>query len=165
MKRSTMLALAAYAMLATGGLAWADRHHRSGEGSTASSVDPTYAKECGACHMAFQPAFLPARSWTALMNNLGSHFGENATLDDTTRRAILTYLEANAGDAGSDSGRYLRGLAASQTPLRITETPYWIREHQREVRPAAFLDPKVKSKANCAACHTGAQQGVYEDND
>jgi hypothetical protein len=114
--------------------------------------------------MAFQPAFLPVRSWTALMNNLGSHFGENATLDDTTKQAILTYLDANAGDAASGYGRYLRGMAASETLLRITETPYWIREHQREVRPSAFLDPKVKSKANCVACHAGAQQGLYEDS-
>ena len=164
MRRSTIVALAACGLVATGGLAWADRHHRWGEGSATASLDPTYAKECGSCHMAFQPQFLPTRSWTALMNNLGSHFGENATLDDATSRAILTYLEANAGDAGG-YGRYLRGLPASQTPLRITETPYWIREHQSEVRPAAFLDPKVKTKANCIACHAGAQQGIYEDND
>ncbi len=162
MKRTSIVVMAACALLATGGLAWADRHQRWA--AATATVDPTYAKECAACHMAFQPQFLPARSWTALMNDLGNHFGENATLDATTRQSILSYLQANAGDAHGGYGRYLRGLPASQTPLRITETPYWIREHQKEVRPSAFLDPKVKSKANCVACHAGAAQGVYEDD-
>ena len=165
MKRTTILALASCGLLISGGMAWADWHHRRAEGPGTATVDPTYGKECGACHMAFQPQFLPGRSWTALMNNLGNHFGENATLDDATSRAILTYLEANAGDAAGGYGRYPRGLPASQTPLRITETPYWIREHQREVRPSAFLDPKVKTRANCVACHAGAPPGVYEDGD
>jgi cytochrome b len=45
---------------------------------------------------------------------------------------------------------------------RITETPRWVKEH-REVRAARWGDPKVKSKANCVACHTAAEQGLYED--
>ena len=38
-------------------------------------------KECAACHMAFPPQMLPARSWEALMGDLANHFGENAQLD------------------------------------------------------------------------------------
>lgn len=161
MKRIHIVALAASGVLATGGLAWAEHHERRAATGVVSS-NPTYEKECGACHMPFQPQFLPVRSWTALMSNLGSHFGDDATLDDTTRQAILTYLQANAGDAPGMPTRYLRGLAVSQTPLRISDTPFWVRAHQGEVAPSAYLDPKVKSKANCVACHAGAQQGVYE---
>lgn len=161
MKRTCIAAAAAVVLLATGGLAWADRQHQRGA-TTAASLDPTYLKECGSCHMAFQPGFLPVRSWQALMKDLDNHFGENASLDAGTRQAILSYLQANAGDAPGGNPRFLRGLASSRTPLRLTETPYWVREHQNEVRPSAFLDPKVKSKANCVACHAGAQQGVYE---
>ncbi|MBS0643840.1 MAG: diheme cytochrome c [Proteobacteria bacterium] len=161
MRRISIAAAAAAVLLATGGLAWADRHHQRGAASSAS-VDPIYLKECGSCHMAFQPQFLPVRSWQAVMNDLADHFGENASLGETTRQAILTYLQANAGDAPGSNTRLLRGLASSKTPLRITETPYWVREHQKEVRPSAFLDPKVKSKANCIACHVNAQQGIYE---
>lgn len=36
-------------------------------------------KECGACHMAFQPQFLPQRSWRLMMGDLANHFGEDAS--------------------------------------------------------------------------------------
>ena len=126
-------------------------------------------KECGACHMAFQPELLPARSWAALMAGLDNHFGENATLDPATSKEILAYLQAHAADAGGGDRRHhnetLRGLSRSETPLRITETPHWIREHRREIATSAFSNPKVKSKANCVACHAGAEQGYYDDDD
>ena len=32
-------------------------------------------KECGACHLAFPPQMLPARSWKKLMGDLANHFG------------------------------------------------------------------------------------------
>ena len=84
----------------------------------------TLAKECGACHMVFAPEFLPARSWIALMNGLANHFGEVATLDAATKQDITGYLVAHAGDASGGNSHFLRGLRASQTPLRITDTPY-----------------------------------------
>jgi hypothetical protein len=125
------------------------------------------AKECGACHMVFQPELLPARSWTALMGGLANHFGENAALDADTTRDILGYLQAHAADArgGGHHNHNLRGLSSSETPLRITDTPYWVREHRREIATSAFSNPKVKSKANCVACHAGAEQGYYDDDD
>jgi Dihaem cytochrome c len=48
------------------------------------------------------------------------------------------------------------------TLLRITDTPRWVQEH-REVRAERWKDPSVKSKANCLACHKGAEQGVYKE--
>jgi len=39
-----------------------------------------------------------------------------------------------------------------------------VREHRGEVRPGAFEDPRVKSKANCVACHRGAEMGSYDDD-
>jgi hypothetical protein len=103
------------------------------------------------------------------MAGLNNHFGENATLDAATSQAILGYLQAHAADASGDYRHHhshaLRGLSSSETPLRITETPHWIREHRREIATSAFSDPKVKSKANCVACHAGAEQGYYDDDD
>jgi hypothetical protein len=131
--------------------------------ASGGGVQAALAKECGACHMVFGPAFLPARSWVALMDGLHNHFGENAALDATTRQDIARYLVANAADGPNGNSHYLRGLKASQTPLRITETPYWIGKH-REVSAADFLRPEVKSKANCVACHAGAGRGLYEDD-
>lgn len=127
-------------------------------------ADPVVAKECAACHMAFPAGMLPARSWRAVTANLKDHFGEDASLDPKTTAHVTDWLVAHAADAGSAKSKALRGLAADAVPLRISETPWWKRAHDREVSPKAFANPKVGSKANCVACHAGATKGVYEDD-
>jgi hypothetical protein len=126
-------------------------------GGTKPVTDAATLKECGACHMAFQPVFLPADSWRKLMapEQLSRHFGDDASLPEPVRKQIEDYLAANAS----------QGWMARTEALRITETPYWLKEHRStKVKPQAFLSPKVKSKANCQACHKEAQQGLYEDD-
>ena len=130
-------------------------------------TDTMVQKECGACHMVFPPQFLPQRSWRKLVDGLSEHFGENASLPDAQRTVVLDALLEQAADGpkGGAAGRkFASGIATDATPLRITDTPYWVREH-REVRPAKWTDPAVKSKANCAACHKGADRGVYEEDE
>lgn len=119
-------------------------------------------KECGACHMAYLPQFLPARSWTALMKGLANHFGENANLDAAASKTIATYLTTHAADAPGQDDRFLRGLSQADTPLRISDTPYWIERHG-EIPAEVFTHPKIKSKANCIACHQNADKGGFED--
>ncbi len=126
--------------------------------------DQTVAKECGDCHMAFQPQMLPKRSWETIMSTLGDHFGEDASLDTATTERIKTYMMENAADSGWWSGKFLRGVDDDWVPLRITEMPYWKREHNEEVPSWAWSDPKVKSKANCLACHPRANSGNYDDD-
>jgi len=126
--------------------------------------DESTLKECSDCHMAFPPALLPARSWQAVMAGLDNHFGENASLDEATAKHITDYLVANAADTGGRRKRVLRGLAENDVPLRISETPWWDRQHSGEVRPGAFEDPRVGSKANCIACHRDAARGIFEDD-
>jgi hypothetical protein len=78
---------------------------------------------------------------------------------------VLGYLLAHAADspqAGREGQKFARSIAAEQTPLRITDTPRWMKEH-RKVRAEQWQDPMIKSKANCLACHPGAEQGVYEE--
>ncbi len=122
-------------------------------------------KECGACHLAFPPQMLPARSWKKLMGDLANHFGENARLPEATRIEIAAYLDANAGDAAASKygKRFLRGIAAAATPLRITETPFWRRAHD-EISAAKFTSAAVKTAANCAACHKTAAKGVFGES-
>ena len=60
------------------------------------------------------------------------------------------------------STKLLRGLPQAQSPLRITELPHWVKEH-REVAASEWKQSAVRSKANCTACHTGAERGYYED--
>ena len=126
-------------------------------------TDPVVLKECGACHMAYQPSFLPARSWQKIVDGLKDHFGENAELDPAIAKQIAGYLTANAAGGFSHS---LRSLSNSETPLRISEMPWFVREHERHGRmsPAALKHAKAKSKSDCTACHPGAARGIYEDD-
>ena len=133
------------------------------EGEYMPPVDhPMTQAECSACHMAYPAGFLPARSWSAIMATLPDHFGENAAMDDATRGEIEAYLTANAADAGGRTPGMLRGVAPDATPLRISELPWFIREHSEEVSPQ--MKQRAGSMANCAACHRGAAQGSFEDD-
>jgi hypothetical protein len=122
------------------------------------------SKECGACHLAFPANQLPARSWVAVMAGLADHFGENAALDPASRQAIERYLTANAADAAGGRRKVLRGLAENQTPLRITELPYWQREHRGKVTPQRLASAKAKSQVDCGACHADAARGRFDDD-
>ena len=126
-------------------------------------VDHTATKaECTACHMAFPASMLPARSWQAIMDGLSDHFGEDARLQEQTRSEITAYL---TGNAAPENSRIAKSVAKSEQPvLRISDMPWWIRAHDGEVSPKAFENPKVGSKANCAACHSGAEKGYFEDD-
>ncbi|MCP4933025.1 MAG: cytochrome C [bacterium] len=126
--------------------------------------DELVSKECGACHMAFQPEMLPKRSWKKIVGNLSDHFGEVVSLDAMTKEHIASYLQDNAADSGWWGGKFMRGIKNHMTPLRITETPHWIREHKGEVPSQLWSSPKVKSKANCIACHRRANRGDYDDD-
>ena len=126
--------------------------------------DKIVESECGECHMAFQPQMLPKRSWLKIMNNLDTHFGEDASLDALTRQHIETYFNKNAADQGWWNGRFMRGLSDNDTPLHITKTPYWRRQHRNEVPEWAWSDPKAKTKSNCIACHPRATYGDYDDD-
>ena len=142
-----------------------------GEGRGASGgvylapvADPAVQAECGACHLVFPPQFLPARSWQALMADLGAHFGEDASLAEPVRASITDYLVAHAADAPStrEGRRFLRGLDSAAVPRPISETPWWRRAHD-EISAATFTSAKVKSPANCAACHLDAAKGDFSE--
>lgn len=133
-------------------------------------VGPTLAnnaqwrEECGSCHGVFHPSLLPARSWQKMMAEQDLHFGSDLGLDETTTSAVLAFLVANAAEAQATEAAYKIGhsIPPDTTPQRITETPYWIRKH-RDISAADWANPLVKSKANCAACHSDADAGTFED--
>ncbi len=60
--------------------------------------DEITKKECGACHMAYGPINLLGESWTILMSDLANHFGEDASLDEQTRKHIEAYLVGKSMD-------------------------------------------------------------------
>jgi len=126
--------------------------------------DPNAIKECGACHMAFQPQMLPKKSWRKIMGGLSDHFGEDASLDAKTTAAIEKYYVENAANSGWRGGRFMRGLTDESAPMRITDTPYWRRAHDNRFSEATWKDPRIKTKANCVACHRRASIGNYDDD-
>ena len=126
-------------------------------------TDARTLQECASCHIAFPPSMLPAASWKRMMGGLENHFGDDASLDAETTAAITRYLVDHAGDAPGQASKLLRGLRAADAPLRITELPKWVREHD-EVPRSDWTRKDVGSKANCAACHIDAEKGYFEDD-
>lgn len=126
--------------------------------------NPLWREECGNCHLAFHPSLLPARAWTQLLAGQAQHFGTDLALDEPTRQALQDFLTANSAERQQTEAavKILQSLAPDAIPLRITDTPYWINKH-REITPAQWVKPSVKSKANCATCHQDAEAGTFED--
>ena len=120
--------------------------------------------ECGSCHAVFYPALLPRRSWQKIMAEQYQHFGTDLGLDAATSAAVLAFMTANSADQHQTEAAFKieQSIPPGATPLRITETPYWLRKHD-EIVAADWASPLVKSKSNCAACHSDADQGTFED--
>lgn len=127
-------------------------------------VDASYVEECSACHIAYPAHMLPQRSWEKMMANLDDHFNENAELDAALNKHIKDYLVANAGDARYGSSKLLRSLASNETPLRITELPYFKKEHN-EMPSRILQDERIGSLSNCDTCHQKAAQGSFRERD
>jgi hypothetical protein len=115
-----------------------------------------FVAECGACHVAFPPALLTADDWRRVMAGLDKHYGDNASLDAATQKQIEDFLVANGG-----RGRRLTGAG---DPPRLTATAWFKREHD-EVPSAIWRDARVKTAANCSACHSRAGQGSFGERE
>lgn len=120
--------------------------------------------ECGSCHVAFHPNLLPSRSWARIMAEQKQHFGADLGLDAPTSAALLAFMTANSADSRSTEASFKieRSLKAQDVPLRVTETPYWIKKHS-DIAAADWQSPQVKSKTNCVACHSDAEAGTFQD--
>lgn len=129
--------------------------HASGGSETFSATNPKWKAECGSCHVPYPARLLPAASWKTMMGGLDKHFGTDATMDAATTAEILAFLEKNASRRKPDT--------AAAPQLRITETRWFQSEHD-EVPTRLWKDPRVKSAANCAACHTKADNGDFNEH-
>ncbi|WP_200762218.1 diheme cytochrome c [Nitrosophilus alvini] len=126
-----------------------------------------YKEECGSCHMAYQPEFLLKRSWEKMMQTLEDHFGTDASLEGEEYKKVYEYLMKNAADSKRVRGEFkeiAKSIAGYETPLRISETYYFKKEH-RKIPAELVTQKEVKSIANCGACHKRAQDGIYSERD
>jgi mono/diheme cytochrome c family protein len=130
--------------------------HADGGRMMPANIPAAYTAECAACHTAYAPGLLPARSWARIMNGLDKHYGSDASLDATTVKELSGWLQANAGT-------YKR-VAEEPPQDRITRSTWFERKHRKVDDPAVWKLASVKSAANCAACHTGADKGRFDDD-
>lgn len=120
-----------------------------------AQINAKFKQECSDCHIPYSPGLLPAESWRKIMSGLDKHFGSDASLAVQDNKEITAYLVSNASNRWS----------APTAPLRITETAWFKRKHDsREISPAVWKNPKVKSPSNCAACHIRAERGDFNEN-
>ncbi|MEO8342998.1 MAG: cytochrome C [Gallionella sp.] len=129
-------------------------------------TDKQYQDECGACHFAYQPGLLPAKSWEALLNAeaLRKHFGVNAEMDNDTLKAVHDYAIDNAADKSwyKRSRKIAVATAEGAVPLRITELRYISRKHRDLPEKMIKGNKSVKSLSFCDKCHTQSAQGIYD---
>jgi len=121
-----------------------------------TDTPPAYRSECGDCHLPYPPALLAAPDWQRLLAGLDRHFGSDATVDRENRAKIAAFLERHAGSPHK--------LGSAGEPPRISQTARFKRKH-REVPKALWQDARVKSAANCEACHRDAAAGRYSEHD
>jgi len=127
------------------------------------SARKVYQSECGACHVPYPAVFLSTTSWDALLGQLDKHFGDNAELAPGDLASIKTFLEHNSYDHSNIKKRYGNRFDTPGTPLRVSETRFFKAVHGEVPERLVTGNPKVKTFARCGACHSGAQQGFYDE--
>ncbi len=130
-------------------------------GVPAGPLDPTYAQECGSCHMAYPPSLAASSRWIAIMNGLQDHFGEDASLEPGLAGRIRAYLTTNAAERWDTRAAHELQGSDPRDPLRLTATPFWIRMHQ-SIPESVFKSRAVGAKGACAACHSDASTGRFD---
>ncbi len=89
------------------------------------------------------------------MKNLGKHYGTDASLEAADIQQISQWL-AQTG------GTYKRVVESSKED-RLTTTSWFAKKHN-DIDAATFKRAAIKSPANCAACHTKAADGNFDED-
>ncbi|MEO1766156.1 cytochrome C [Thiobacter aerophilum] len=141
-------------LISLSAVALADTRNLSADGP------PIFQAECGSCHIAFPPQLMAAEDWKRVMAKLDKHYGEDASVDERSRHELEQFLVRNAGSAST------LGVATTQANAlpRLTRTAWFLRKH-RQVSPADWRHPKVRTPANCAACHRRAAEGRFHERE
>ena len=153
-------------------MVWSDNDFRwekigNKSSALATTTNPVYKEECGSCHMAYPPGLLPAKSWNKLMSELEHHFEDNAELDVQTAQSISQYLLTNSAEQthSRDAVKFFQSIESSQTPIRISDIPYFKHEHDELPQRMVTKNPEVKSFSQCNACHAEAEQGYFNEHE
>lgn len=118
-----------------------------------------YKKECGSCHIAYAPYLLPQKAWANLMSDLENHFGDDASLETAEFQSIFAFLEAHSMQKYDT--KFRANLAKeNDDEIAISKYKFYEKAHQN-LPNALFDDERIKSRANCEACHERAELGFF----
>jgi len=122
-----------------------------------------YEQACAACHMAYAPSTLPSRSWKNIMDGLEDHFGDNAEVSSEVGKEVSAYLQNNAADHVENiyAQPMLHLLKDTDTPLRVSSTPYFKFLHDIVTDEMVEGNLQVLSYARCEVCHHEATGGRF----
>ena len=97
------------------------------------------------------------------MGDLENHFGDDASLDEKTNQDILTFLLKNSAETSTmqASWNFLNSIGDKDI-IALSKTTYWERKHKK-IQKEVFKNEKVKSVANCKACHSDIEKGLIEN--
>ncbi len=131
-----------------------DRSNYDNQTSPIFETDPFYTEECAACHLGYAPGLLPASSWMKILHGLENHFGENADLDSETVEHLADYLKRNSleHETSERIARFKKNLP-SDPPIRITELPEFLKEHEPAVRQIGLDEVETGFFSPCEDCH------------
>ncbi|MDH5326183.1 MAG: diheme cytochrome c [Gammaproteobacteria bacterium] len=156
-----------FSLFAGVGMGHNDEHKngKKGKRGVMPVENELYRAECGSCHFAYQPGWLPERSWVKLMSQLDKHFGDNAELEAEVQSNILTYLSENSAEKSTyrRSRKMNRSLRSGETPTRITEVPYFERKHDEIPQRLIQGNEQVQSLSHCDKCHGDAEKGKFRE--
>ncbi len=126
--------------------------------------NPAYIKACGSCHLAYQPGWLPERSWQQHLKRLDDHFGRKLVIDEASQHRIGKLLKARAADRTYSrvSGEMMKSIPDGQTPLRITETVLFAGKHKDIDMSRSTAGASLASASYCLACHSEANKGLFD---
>ena len=126
-----------------------------------AALTEQYKENCGDCHLAYPPSFLPQDSWRLIMHDLANHFDEDAELEVDETKAMRDYLVDN-------SSRFLwrfRHQGEGEIPMRITQLNYFLHEHDEIPKRLVQGNDEVGSFSNCSACHDTDSRRMFDDDD
>ena len=140
-----------------------DRSNYDNNAEVVFEMNATYTEECGSCHMAYAPGLLPEKSWSKTLQGLEDHFGENAELDSETRAYLAEYLQRNAleHEKSDRISKFMKNMPADP-PIRITELPQFVVEHEPAARQMELDSVDVGFFSPCEDCHKQGASGIFD---
>ena len=136
------------------------KDYRGGGKGVAYVPNALYTKECASCHFGYPAGLLPSASWQHIMKTLNQHYGTDASIDESERAQIESYLVQNASERSNykRSVKITRSLQRGTLYTSLTQIPYLQKKH-RKIDKNLINQKEVRSLARCAACHKDAEKG------